>query len=529
VSEESHVALAQVLANTIWQDQADFLTTTTTLSDAELASHPRINQLQQDVLRQLDGLSVVKVKIYDLEGRTVFSTEYAQIGDEKYDSPGFITAKSGQVTSEVGHRDAFQALQTTIADRELLSTYLPIRTAEAGEEVLGVFELYSDVTPLIKGVDRAQRNVVLGSILILGLLYLVLLLFMRRAETLLNSQYEQLQASEGRYKAQATELEQTLAQLNRTQAQMLQNEKMSSLGQLVAGIAHEVNNPISFIQGNLTPVRTYAQDLLELVGLYQRHYPDADPTLQTRAEAIDLDFIREDLPKLVSSMQTGSDRIRAIVQSLRNFARLDETGRKTIDLHEGLNNALIILNHRLKFTADRPAIQVHKDYGVLPPVDCYPGLLNQVLMNILVNGIDAIDQRDATEPGHLRIHTTQTHDDWVKIAIANNGAAIPPEHQGRIFDPFFTTKPVGSGTGMGLSISYQIVVEKHGGRLTCHSASGQDTEFVIELPIQQENSPEVSNQHDSSPLPLSPGDRLATHYCSPNLPDKYSQKKMFQK
>jgi PAS domain S-box-containing protein len=283
-------------------------------------------------------------------------------------------------------------------------------------------------------------------------------------------------------------LRQTLQELQQTQAQLIQTEKLSSIGQLVAGIAHEINNPVSFIYGNLPHANQYIKDLLNLIDLYQQHYPHPAPAIQDVKETINFDFLVEDLPKLLSSMKIGADRIRQIVLSLRNFSRLDEAERKPVDLHEGIDNTLLLLKHRLKAKGDRPDIQLIKEYGQLPLVECYAGQLNQVFMNLLSNAIDALEESvvgNEEQPSPcIWIHTEVQDDGRVAIRIADNGTGITEEARQRIFDPFFTTKPVGKGTGLGLSISYQIVVEKHGGQLQCFSNPNQGTEFLIQMPIQ---------------------------------------------
>jgi PAS domain S-box-containing protein len=292
------------------------------------------------------------------------------------------------------------------------------------------------------------------------------------------------------------ELEQILQELQRTQSQLVQSEKMSSLGQLVAGVAHEINNPVNFIHGNLTPARDYIQDLLNLIELYQQYYPEPVNEIQTEIETIDLDFLMEDLPKLLESMKVGTQRIREIVLSLRTFSRLDEAEFKDANIHEGIDSTLLILQHRLKAKENRPAIEIIKDYGDLPLVECYAGQLNQVFMNILVNAVDALDERDdkrtftenEENPSAIYIRTELILDNQVKISIKDNAQGIPESISKRLFDPFFTTKPVGKGTGMGLSISYQIITERHGGKLQCFSVPGEGTEFVILLPRYYEMS-----------------------------------------
>jgi two-component system NtrC family sensor kinase len=296
----------------------------------------------------------------------------------------------------------------------------------------------------------------------------------------------------------AQQLEQALKELTRTQAQLIQNEKMVSLGQLVAGIAHEINNPTSFIYGNIYAADDYARDLLHLIELYTQHYPEPVPEIAQYIERIDLNFLASDFPNLLASMKEGARRITEIVQSLRNFSRLDEMDCKSVNIHEGIDNTLLILKHRLMRQSKRPEIQVIKEYGELPRVECYPGQLNQVFMNIINNAIDALEdsqgsgfrvhshEQSTMNNQHspvIRIQTEVLEQKWVVIRIADNGDGIQSELQHRIFDPFFTTKPVGQGTGLGLSISYHIVVDRHKGQLTCYSVPGQGAEFVIKLSL----------------------------------------------
>jgi two-component system, NtrC family, sensor kinase len=283
------------------------------------------------------------------------------------------------------------------------------------------------------------------------------------------------------------ELTQTLQDLKQAQLHLIQSEKMSALGQLVAGIAHEINNPVNFIHGNLQYVREYTQDLLDFLQLYQKHYPDPVDEIQERSEELDLEFLQEDLSKMLASMKIGSDRICQLALSLRNFSRLDEAELKPVDLHEGLDSTLLILQHRIKAKPNFPQIQIIQDYGQLPTVECYPSQLNQVFMNLLSNAIDALEESSVSNNPQptITIRTSVSNGDWVAISIADNGAGIQESVLSKLFDPFFTTKPVGKGTGLGLSISHQLVTQKHNGKITCHSTLGQGTEFVVYIPMRQ--------------------------------------------
>ncbi|MCC3497055.1 MAG: PAS domain S-box protein [Microcoleus sp. PH2017_15_JOR_U_A] len=310
---------------------------------------------------------------------------------------------------------------------------------------------------------------------------------------------EALKQSAGQYRSQAAQLEKAFRDLHETQAQLIQTEKISSLGQLVAGVAHEINNPINFIYGNITHASQYAKDLLELLHLYQEKYPNPVTEIALSAEEIEIDYLIEDFPKILESMKVGADRIRDLVVSLRNFSRLDESQMKRVDIHEGIESTLVILQHKLKANAVRPAIEIIKNYGSFSKVECYAGQLNQVFMNLLANAIDALEEynskRSPTEiyasPNTIQIKTS-ANSDTVTIRIADNGMGINPEVMSKLFDPFFTTKPVGKGTGLGLSISYQIIVEKHRGKLKCVSAPGKGAEFIIEIPISQNLSAQAT-------------------------------------
>lgn len=300
--------------------------------------------------------------------------------------------------------------------------------------------------------------------------------------------YTQTKESAELARQKAAELEAALQTLQKTQTQLVQTEKMSGLGQMVAGIAHEINNPVNFIYGNIPHINEYLTDLKTLLQLYREHHPVPASEVSDFIQEIDLDYLLEDLDKILQSFQLGSQRIRQIVTSLRTFSRLDEAEKKAVDLHEGIDSTLLILHHRFKAKPDRPEIEIVKHYADLPLIECYPSQLNQVLMNILGNGVDALEQEivsgaraDKAEPPTITITTEQLHDE-VLICIRDNGPGISAKHQARLFDPFFTTKPIGKGTGLGLSISHQIVTERHGGRLIVDSNIGQGTEFQIYVP-----------------------------------------------
>ncbi|AFZ00610.1 ATP-binding protein [Calothrix sp. PCC 6303] len=311
---------------------------------------------------------------------------------------------------------------------------------------------------------------------------------------------QELSEANTKLQMEAEQLQKLLTELQQTQAQLIHTEKMSSLGQLVAGIAHEINNPVNFISGNLAYLQEYICDLLNFVKLYQKYYPNPVLEIEKVANKIDIEFLQTDFPKILRSMEMGTERITQIVLSLRNFSRMDEAEIKAVDIHEGIDSTLLILQHRLKLTAESSEIKVIRDYNQLPLVECYTGQLNQVFMNILANAIDAIEELNAkwtyqeikNHSSQITIRTSVVDSQWVEVVIADNGTGIPEAIQQHIFNPFFTTKPVGKGTGMGMAISYKIITKNHGGKLTCFSVPGKGTQFTIQIPtkiIREDDNP----------------------------------------
>jgi signal transduction histidine kinase len=466
---------------------------------------------------QLRGMIVVTLLVKSF-------TDQIQVANESPDEIAILATKKGQYLVHPRHdrispnevhdgntlqQDYPAAIATHIlgnsqgsleTDAERLISYKRIGRGLNNEMVI-VYDLPK--YKVLGSVSQFKRIALAVAVLSLGAVLTVGGSIVRRISRSQTSLYEQAQAAAATAEEKAREAEQALKQLHHTQTQLVQTEKMSSLGQLVAGVAHEINNPVNFIYGNLNHVNEYSHDLLHLIRLYQQHYPTPVPAIQQESEAVDLDFLMTDMPKMLDSMKLGADRIRQIVLSLRNFSRIDESEMKAVDIHEGIDNTLLILQNRTKAHGDFPGVEVVREYGQLPLVECFAGQLNQVFMNILSNAIDALEETTKTAsewqpkitietstiaPAHPTAPTSLTSDTqvlptWVRIRIRDNGLGVPAEVRDRLFEPFFTTKPLGKGTGLGLSISYQIVTERHQGTLSCFSTPGLGTEFRIEIPI----------------------------------------------
>ncbi|WP_413258817.1 ATP-binding protein [Floridanema fluviatile] len=396
---------------------------------------------------------------------------------------------------------SFAKVVPATGDTPYVASFLSVKNFE-GQSVAYIISYEIDRT--IQGYYQTFYASLLG-VTGTNLLLISFIAFAHRSYRLLRQNNDSLQQeieariiAERNEREKAAELSETLKQLKLAQAKLVQSEKMSSLNRLVAGIAHEINNPISFIRGNVQPAEEYLESLLTLIDYYQDRCCLDDRTLSEMFPDIDLDFIRQDFPRVLTSMKQGSERVRDVVQTLRNFSRLDESDLKSANLHEGLESTVMMIDHRLKSTNQRPAIEVVREYNELPFVECYPSLLNQAVLSILTNAVDALDSVNWFQVGEnsgnnlcqmptIRLVTAIAPGDTVMISIANNGPAIPDNLFDRIFDPFFTTKPVGKGTGLGLSTVYAIVVEHHHGKLTCQSPMNGETIFTLQIPIRQAN------------------------------------------
>ncbi|MBD2576336.1 ATP-binding protein [Oscillatoria sp. FACHB-1406] len=495
IEEYQNVTLSHFFVNVLWEKFEPLLTIAPESTNTELMTNQQIYELRRSLLEQIEGLSIVRVKIFDLNGRAIFSTDLSQIGKES-NSENYLRARAGNTVTRLDHRHL--TLDTGKDGDHLLSSYIPLYDKGNPKKVVAVFEIYNNVTPFLRQLDRTQKQIIIAIVLILGSLYSLLFAIVRHAERILIRQHSELRKSEALAKRQALELEQTLHQLQETQTQLIHSEKMAGLGQMVAGVAHEINNPISFIYGNLVPAEQYAADALELIDLYQQHYPDSPAAIQDSLESFDLEFVKQDWFKLLKSMRSGSNRIRQIVTSLRTFAHLDESGAKEINLQNGIDNTLFMLQNRLEATQRRPKIDVQKNYDErVPLVHCSPAQINQVFLHLFNNAIDALENIQDRPTIAIQTEILASPSPFVVIRIVDNGEGIPDAVSQKIFDPFFTTKPVGKGTGLGLTVCHQIVVREHGGRLLYGSRREGGTEFIVQLPLDAASRPKNGNKTES--------------------------------
>ncbi|MCP2727516.1 hybrid sensor histidine kinase/response regulator [Limnofasciculus baicalensis] len=393
--------------------------------------------------------------------------------------------KSGELALEKLHliQPDLILLDVMMPGMDGFETCRRLKADEKSKDIPVIFmTVLSDIESKVKGLQMGAVDYITKPIQIEEVLARV------NVHLALRNTQVQLMNEVTEHREAEMKLQETLKELQKAQTHLIQSEKMSALGQLVAGVAHEINNPVNFIGGNIIHAIEYTKNLLNLIQLYQEYYPNPVPEIISEIEEIELDYLSDDLPKLLHSMEVGVQRLQEIVLSLRLFSRTDDSKMKLVDIHQGIDSTLMILGHRIKEYPDRPGIEIIKNYGNLPLVECYGGRLNQVFMNIITNAIDGLEQAINSQKiftPSIAIQTEVLDSDWVKIRISDNGCGIPVEIQKRIFEPFFTTKPIGTGTGIGLAISYQIVTEKHHGSLECVSELGEGSEFRITIPIKR--------------------------------------------
>ncbi len=549
LGEEENVVIAQIFANSVWSEFGPLLTSS---SPEELKTHPETIRLQRFVQNQMQGSTVAKLKIFNRDKQVIFSTDLEQIGEqEAEDYTGLVAALSGNVETELEHKDTFKALNGSVQKRSLLSSYVPVRPVGGSGEIEAVLELYSDVTPLLEEINQTQRTIVGGVIVILGLLYLILFWLIRYADRLIQQQHHALETSESQYKTQAEQLQLTLAELQNAQSQIIQSEKMAALGQLVAGVAHEINTPLGAIQasaGNTT--KALEEALSQLPQLLQKLSSDQQAdffqlldralhsqplittsekrpfkkalTQQLQAQQIenprhvadlliDIGLYQEIEPFLPLLQDPNSDWI---LQLVYNLTRLQGNNRNTLTAVERASKVvfalksysrssvssekqLVQVTDGIKTVLDlyqnnlKQGIEVIQDYQPLPEIWAYPDELIQVWTNLIHNAIQAMKNQ-----GTLRL-ATRCQNQQILVEVTDSGSGISPEIQARVFEPFFTTKPIGEGSGLGLHIC-QTIVEKHQGKLEVVSQPGQ-TIFRVWLPLDNSNSPS-----DLDPVPVAP-------------------------
>ncbi len=469
LAENNNVSLTRTFSNSLWSHFAPFVHGAQGLSREQLQAAPQQAELRERVLGLMRGLSVVKVKVFDLNGLTVFSTEAKQIGDDKSGNAGFLSARAGRAASELTHRDTFSAFEQVIEDRDVLSSYIPIRDQASGD-LVGVFEIYADVTPFLAKINRTTWVTVSIVVAMLALLYLALFFIVRRADQIIKAQEERA---------------------SKAQMQIAQSEKMASLGQMVAGVAHELNTPLAFARSNLAMINDFLKELspqLSWGGKIMRELRgcDANGRAVVRIKVndktrhlvsrYDENLTLGQLSQMLDDTHVGLNHIAELVVNLRDFTRLDRAKVDHYDVNKGVETTLYIAK-----TAIPEQITVDKDLGELPEIRCMPSQVNQILINLLTNAAHSI-----TGNGKITIRT-RSEDERVRIEVEDNGCGIAEDILPHIFEPFYTTKDSEKGSGLGLSIVHDIVRE-HGGEITVDSAIGRGSRFTVILPVDQDSA-----------------------------------------